>query len=81
MKTLTWLLGVMVILLGLSSRGPGSSGWTAVWIATAVLWFFVGCGLGVMTLSKLVSGKMGAGLARPSRPGVAHSSGPKDDQA
>lgn len=62
MRWLTWLLGVMVILLGLSGRPGGSSGWTAVWITTAVLWFFVGCGLSVAWLAKLVSDKSGAGL-------------------
>lgn len=74
MRALTWLLGVMMILLGLQAKGAGPSGWTAVWISIAVLWFFVGCGLGVVTLAKLVSGKTVAGLAKAPRVGVLHSS-------
>lgn len=62
MRALTWLLGVMLILIGFGHGGPNSSGWTAVWIGAAVLWFFVGCGLGVLTLSKFVAGKTGGGL-------------------
>lgn len=81
MRALTWFLGVMVILLGVESRGPAPSGWTAVWIGAAVLWFFVGCGLGVLTLSKLVSGKMAAGLASRARAGSGHSSAATDEKS
>lgn len=48
---MVWLLGVMVILLGLNSHTCGPSGWTAVWISAAVLWCGVGC---IVTLTSLV---------------------------
>ena len=67
MRFLVWLLGVFVILLGLETCLPSSRGWTAVWIVAAVLWFFVGCGLGVQGLLKLASGKVGAGLGPGAR--------------
>ncbi len=61
MKALTWLVGALVILLGLNAGASRSSMWTAVWVASAVLWFFVGVGLGLAWLTKLVAGKIGAG--------------------
>ncbi len=61
MKFLTWLLGVMVILLGVQVRGSAPSGWTAVWMSAAVLWFFAGVVMGGISLAKLVAGKVGAG--------------------
>lgn len=62
MKALIWLLGVMVVLLGLSDRRVDSSAWTAVWIGAAVLWFFVGVVLGIVGGAKLMHDKIGAGL-------------------
>ncbi len=64
MKLLTWLLGVMVILLGLELRSVGPGGWTAVWMSAAVLWFFAGVVMGGISLAKLVAGKVGAGVLR-----------------
>ncbi len=64
MKFLTWMIGVFVILLGLQAKGSGPSGWTAVWISAAVLWFFAGAVLGLVSLAKLVAVKGGAGTLR-----------------
>jgi hypothetical protein len=61
MRALTWMVGVLVILLGCSEGIRHSSGWAAAWISAAVLWFFVGVVLGVVKLAKLVSARMGAG--------------------
>jgi len=62
MRSLVWLLGVMLVLLGLELSLSSSRGWTAVWIGTAVLWFFVGVGIAVMAGTKALTGKVGAGL-------------------
>lgn len=80
MRALTWLVGVLVILLGLNAGASRSSGWAAVWVASAALWFFVGVGLSVTYLAKLVAGKVGAvGTAtRAGRPGP--STAPKTDE-
>ncbi len=61
MKFMLWLLGVMMILLGLQAKGAGPSGWTAVWYSIAVLWFFAGVVAACTSLAKLVAGKVGAG--------------------
>ena len=68
MRALTWLVGVLVILLGFGAGFPRSSGWTAVWVSAAVLWLFVGVGLGVVSIAKLAAGKIGAGLNAASGP-------------
>lgn len=82
MRALTWLVGVLVILLGLNAGASRSSGWAAVWIASAALWFFVGVGLGVTSLAKLVAGKVGAGLnAAPRRPRPGAPAPGSDDSA
>ncbi len=80
MRALTWLVGVLVILLGFATGAARSSMWTAVWIAAAVLWFFVGVGLGVAQLAKLVAGKIGAGAvgSRASLRGTTPA--PKTDE-
>lgn len=69
MRGLTWLVGVMVILLGLELRPANSGGWTAVFISAAVLWFFVGCVLGVYALSRVASAKMAGRTGSGSRAG------------
>lgn len=79
---MTWLVGALVIVLGLSQRGLGSSSWTAVWITAAVLWFFLGVGLVVLVVSKVVTGKIGAGLnaaPRQPRPGAPAPKGEHDE--
>lgn len=58
MRGLTWLLGVFVILLGYEGGNSAWRGWAAVWTSAAVLWFFVGCVLGVYALSRVASAKM-----------------------
>ncbi len=74
MKFLLWLLGVMLILLGLEGRGNSPGGWTAVWISTAVLWFLVGLVAAGTAVAKLVAAKVRAGAIpglggrRPSAP-------------
>lgn len=67
MRALTWFLGVLVVLAGLQSKPSDAPAWTAVWVSAAVLWFFLGVGLLVLMLSKVVTGKMGAGLNAASR--------------
>ena len=62
MRAMTWLVGALVILLGFGAGSPRPSGWTAVWFASAVLWFFLGVGLMMRGLIKVVTGKIGAGL-------------------
>lgn len=80
MRALTWLVGVLVILLGLNAGASRSSGWAAVWVASAALWFFVGVGLSVTSLAKLVAGKVGAGaLGARAAPGVVRPA-PKTDE-
>lgn len=74
MRGMTWLVGVLVVLLGLELRPANSGGWAAVWISAAVLWFFVGCVLGVYALAKIASAKIGArvgGSGRAGRPTTA----------
>jgi hypothetical protein len=61
MKFLVWMLGVMVIYLGMETTAAAAPRWWWVWIASAVLWFFAGCGLALSGVAKLVSGKVGAG--------------------
>jgi hypothetical protein len=61
-KALTWLVGVLVILLGLELSRQASSGWTVAWAAAAVLWIFLGVGLVCVVVGKLVIRKTGAGL-------------------
>jgi hypothetical protein len=65
-KALTWLEGVLVILLGLELSRQTAAGWTAVWISAAVLWIFLGVGLVCVVVGKLVIRKTGAGLNAPS---------------
>lgn len=62
MRALTWLVGCLVILAAVQHRPSDAPAWTAVWVSAAVLWFFVGVGLLVLGLAKVVTGKMGAGL-------------------
>lgn len=62
MRALTWLTGVLVILLGLELSRQSPAGWTVAWLSAAVLWFFVGVGLLVLGLAKVVTAKTGAGL-------------------
>lgn len=61
MKSLTWLLGVFVLLFALEYTRAAATGWTAVWISASVLWFFAGVVLGLASLAKLVAGKVAAG--------------------
>jgi hypothetical protein len=63
MRFLTWLLGVMVVLLALEISRDELAGWTAVWITAAIVWFFAGAFSGLVALAKLTSGKVGAGGA------------------
>jgi hypothetical protein len=79
MRALTWLVGALVILLGLSLRAGGWSMWTAVWVSAAVLWFFVGVGLAVVSIAKLAAGKMGAGLNAASGPRPRGVPAPKEE--
>lgn len=78
MRGMIWLVGCMVIGLALGGGFPSSGARLAVWISAAGLWFFIGCGLALMSLAKLVSGKTVAGLAKLSGPG-AHSSATQHD--
>lgn len=69
MKLLTWLLGVLVILLGVELARSGSGAWPAVWYIAAAFWLFVGCVLTLWALGKRLADKMGAG-GRGILPGV-----------
>lgn len=62
MRAVTWLVGVMVILLGFEHAPSNPASWTVVWVGAAVLWFLVGCVLCVLALSRLTAGKLGGGL-------------------
>jgi hypothetical protein len=81
MRALTWLVGVLVILLGFGAAGPRSSWWTAVWVSAAVLWLFVGVGLGVVSIAKLAAGKLGAGLTAASTSRAPKAPAPRTSQA
>ena len=79
MKGLTWLVGALVVLAGLQCRPSDAPAWTAVWVTAAVLWFFLGVGLSIALIAKVVTGKLGAGLnaaPRQPRPGAP---APKDE--
>ena len=58
------------------AAAPGQAvapAWRWVWVPIGVVWFFVGCVLGLTGLAKLVSEKWKMGAARPPRAGVAHA--------
>lgn len=74
MRGMIWLVGCMVIGLGLEGGSPSSGARLAVWICAAGLWLFIGCGLAVMATVRLASGKIGAGLGEKIRAGS--STGP-----
>jgi hypothetical protein len=61
MKLLTWLLGVMVIYLGVELTVVSAPRWWWVWVLSAVIWFFAGIAGALLALGKLVTGKAGAG--------------------
>jgi hypothetical protein len=79
-KTLTWLLGVMMILLELQTSTCGQSRWTALSLAAAVLWFFVGVVAGLVSLAKLVAGKAGAGALSGLVPTRGTAPAPKKEE-
>jgi hypothetical protein len=60
-KFLTWLLGVMLLLLALEVTSTTGARWTAVWITAAIVWLFAGAGAALVSLAKLAAGKVGAG--------------------
>lgn len=62
MRFLYWCVGVMQILTGFMLAWSIAPGWRWVWTTCAVFWFFVGAVLGLVSLAKLVSGKVGAGV-------------------
>jgi hypothetical protein len=66
MKFLYYTVGVMQILTGFMLAWSIAPAWRWVWISAAVFWFFVGVGLGILRIAKLVTTKGGAGspLAR-----------------
>jgi hypothetical protein len=61
MKFLYWSVGVMQILTGFMLAWSIAPAWRWVWITAAVVWFFAGVVLGLLGLSRLVAGKVGAG--------------------
>lgn len=63
MRLVSWFLGVMLILVGIETKGSDAGHWLAVWVTTAILWFLVGCGLGISGLARLVKARLGAGAA------------------
>jgi len=77
---MTWLVGVLVILLGFAVGTARPGNWTAIWITVAVLWFFVGVGLGVVSIAKLVSGKVGAGAWASRAAPAGNRPAPKTDE-
>jgi hypothetical protein len=79
MKFLHWTVGVMQILTGIMLAWSIAPGWRWLWITAAVFWFFVGCVLGVLSISKLVAGKLGAGGARAFTAGKPHSPAPQKE--
>jgi hypothetical protein len=80
MKFLYWSVGVMQILTGFMLAWSIAPAWRWVWITAAIFWFFVGVVFGVLGLSKLVAGKLGAGGARGSRAGSPHSPAPQKEE-
>jgi len=72
-KFLNWCVGVMQILTGVMLAWSLAPAWRWVWIPIGVVWFFVGCALGLTGLAKLVSEKWKMGAARPTRAGAAHA--------
>ncbi len=73
MKFLHWSVGVMQILTGLMLAWSIAPAWRWVWLPIAVVWFLVGCVLGLLGLSALVSGKWRMGAARASLGGKPHA--------
>ncbi len=69
MKTLTWLLGVAVMLLGLELARYAHDGWPWVWVAWLIVWIFAGVVGALVALAKRVAGKVGAGGLRGLRAG------------
>jgi hypothetical protein len=72
MKFLYWSVGVMQVLTGFMLAWSIAPAWRWVWTTAAVYWFFVGCVLGVLGLSRLVASKVGVGGARGNAVGRPH---------
>lgn len=61
MKFLYWCVGVLQILTGFMLAWSVAPAWHWVWISVAIFWLFAGVSAGVVSLAKLVAGKVGAG--------------------
>jgi hypothetical protein len=80
MKFLYWSVGVMQILTGIMLAWSIAPGWRWVWLTLAVLWFFVGVGLLVVRIAKLVTDKVSAGGARVTAAGRPHPPAPQKEE-
>ncbi len=73
MKFLHWCVGVMQVLTGLMLAWSLAPAWRWVWLPIAVVWFLVGCVLGLVGLNALVSGKWRMGAVRGLQAGAPHA--------
>jgi hypothetical protein len=80
MRGLTWFLGVMIALLGVQLGRLTPGAWTVAWVIAAVLWFFVGCGLGASALYRLAVTKRVPGVASSFRGGQETHPRPAKDE-
>lgn len=74
MRLLTWVLGLLVCLLGLEFSFAERTGWEWFWFAALGTWFLVGLGVALAALigKALAKGRLSPGLGtapRVERPG------------
>lgn len=82
MKFLIWCACVTVCLSGLQLSFFAHDGWRWVWIPILILYFFVGCVLGLLGIGRVVAGKsagwisrVGAGTSKPAHPAETDKGG------
>lgn len=80
MKFLYWSVGVLQILTGFMLAWSIAPAWRWVWITCAVYWFFAGIVFAVLGLSKLVTGRVGAGLLPKTRAGSPAAAAPHKEE-
>lgn len=80
MKALMWLLGDLLIMLGVMVSHAVAPAWGWAWVGAVVVWLFVGAVLVAVSLVRL-AGKVGGGVKLPGlKVGTSGSSTTRKDE-